>query len=380
MGCSKKACLKIVIKLCFLLVLLVLFFKVYFINQVTDFAKGLSTVSTRYEHPESIEPPTITICFNEAFKTSVAENYGINSTYDIAIPKFEYPYDEVTYKLDRDFELALWMDTFNGQSTYLHQGLNSLEYKSETYEFFVDYVQTLFQARCTKIMPKFTVNETPFFIHTQVTLKSSLKHKDQPTGFEMYLTSNDTWQGILGDYWIFQPARISMGFKETYSKQVATLSLMKVLIRNGVDSQSKCIKNVIFQLEKCGLDCNPWVSYDKERPMCSAEVFKRNENAEICAEAAFSNVTCFKPKELLFYSPIISNPRYHRKVQGPTIEVSLDIINNLTEIREEILITETHDFIGSLGGSLGMFFGFAIISWIFTGIDKIFEKLTRLSM
>ena len=55
-------------------------------------------------------------------------------------------------------------------------------------------------------------------------------------------------------------------------------------------------------------------------------------------------------------------------------------MTNIIEIREEKLITETHDFIGSLGGSLGMFFGFAIISWIFTGIDKIFEKLTWLSM
>lgn len=73
-----KSCLKNSVRLGLLFTLLVLFFKVYFVDQVTDFAKGLSTVTTTYEYPNTIEPPTMIVCFNEAFKTSVGNVYQIN--------------------------------------------------------------------------------------------------------------------------------------------------------------------------------------------------------------------------------------------------------------------------------------------------------------
>ena len=385
MGCSKKICPKSIIKICFLLGLLFIFFKVYFINQVTDFAKGLSTVSTRYEHPESLEPPTITICFNEAFKTSVAKKYGINDTYDIANPKFDYPYDEVTYKLNRDFRLIAWIEegiNEHADFTQLQKGPNTVRYKNESYEFFVDFVQTFFNAKCTKIMPKFMVKEFPFYVHVQVVLKSFPRHEDQPTGLKIYLTSNDTWQGILADQWVsFQPTILNIDFKETYSKEVAFISPKLLLFKNGVDSPTKCVQRINLQVEKCGFECNPWISYDQDKQMCSIDDMENNKNGSECLQATILLYhNCLNPKKALLYHPTITTPRYYKKIQDPTIEVSLDIMTNIIEIREEKLITETHDFIGSLGGSLGMFFGFAIISWIFTGIDKIFEKLTQFFM
>ena len=97
---------------------------------------------------------------------------------------------------------------------------------------------------------------------------------------------------------------------------------------------------------------------------------------DICADLAFVYYleNCGKPKEALIFKPTISTPRFHRKIQIPTIEIILAFFSNRMEIREEKLITEIHDFIGSLGGSLGMFFGFSIISWIALGIDKIFQR------
>ena len=251
MKCCNKSCLKLTVKASLCVVLLVLFFKVYFINQVTDFAKGLSTVTTRYEYPETIEPPTVIICFDKPFKTSVANYYGVNGTDDIANPKTIFSYDEITYKLGRDFELVSWdWDWATSQysnQTILHEGLNTIEPS-----YFVDFVQTYFNARCTKITPKFSLQDLPYSLYFKVMIKSgSLKNKeDHPTRLKLYLTSNDTWQGIFWDSWsIFKPTILEINFEETYSKKVAVLAPTKLFFKDGVDSQSKCIGNNVYLLK-----------------------------------------------------------------------------------------------------------------------------------
>lgn len=370
---GKKSCLQLAVKICLLLVLTILFFKVYFINQVTDFAKGLSTVTTSFEYPESFEPPTITICFDEAFKTSAATRYGINSTFDLVHPKTMFPYDEVVYKLDRDFEIVL--GEF-GPGPSLHKGLN--EYDNEM-GIFVDFVQTAFYARCTKLTPNFELQSGPTFeyIHVQVILKADLKDEDRPTGLKMYLTSNDSWLSILGDQWnAFQPSVLKMDFKETYNMQLAYLSPSKLLFKHGVASQAKCLDEIKLEMEKCGFDCNPGFPFDSEKSTCLNDNWITNQTLSECArylDSLYANI-CVYPKEALIFNPTISTPRYHRKIQNPTIEIGLHISRNKMEIREEKLVTQTHDLIGSLGGSLGMFFGFSIISWMFAGINKIFER------
>ena len=357
---------------------MVLFFKVYFINQVTDFTKGLSTVTTRYEYPETIEPPTVIICFDNPFKTSIGNDYGINSTYDIALPKSDFPYDEITYKLGRDFELVVrhWnVSTFQySNPTILHEGLNSLK----KFAFFVEHIHTYYNARCTKITPNFVISEFPLYIYFNVIINSNnLKNKeDHPTGLKLYLTSNDTWQGIIWDKWnVFQPTILEIDFKDTIIKKKLVLSPKKLLFKTGVDSISKCFEDIVLQLEKCGLECNPSVN---KKPICSFEDIKTNESSySNCGGLMAHNLfvkNCAKPNEALIFTPAITTPKIITKVKNSTIILKLEILNNQMEVREEKLITEIHDFIGSLGGSLGMFFGFSIISWIALGIDKIFQR------
>merc|ERR1712062_271244 len=205
MNSRNKSCLKLFVRAGLLIILLVSFFKVYFVDQVTDFAKGLSTVTTTFEYPNTIEPPTMILCFNEAFKTSVGKAYQINSTYDVADPKSNFSYDEVIYQLDRDFEIM---------------GLNTLKHNDEEYLFLVDFVQTYFSSRCTKITPQFEFSQFPFnLLSIKVILKTE-NTEDRPTGLKLYLTSNDTWQGILWDSWeTFQPTILEFDFEETFSRK-----------------------------------------------------------------------------------------------------------------------------------------------------------------
>ena len=85
--------------------------------------------------------------------------------------------------------------------------------------------------------------------------------------------------------------------------------------------------------------------------MCPYEDLQTYEKAFVCADFAFKYYleNCGKPKEALIFNPTISTPRYHRKIQVPTIEIMMSFFSNRIQIREEKLITEIHDFIGSLG-------------------------------
>ena len=247
MNSRNKSCLKLFVRAGLLIILLVSFFKVYFVDQVTDFAKGLSTVTTTYEYPNTIEPPTMILCFNEAFKTSVGKAYQINSTYDVADPKSNFSYDEVIYQLDRDFEIMVGSIYLDGDMTInnyvnLHKGLNTLKHNDEEYVFLVDFVQTYFSSRCTKITPQFEFSQFPFnLLSIKVILKTE-NTEDHPTGLKLYLTSNDTWQGILWDSWeTFQPTILEFDFEETFNRKVVLLSPIKLLFKDGVHSQSKCI-------------------------------------------------------------------------------------------------------------------------------------------
>ena len=178
----------------------------------------------------------------------------------------------------------------------------------------------------------------------------------------MYLTSNDTWQAILRDSWHrFRPTILNIDFLQTYSKIVVVLSYTKIKFKHGIESAKTCIKDILTRLNNCGMNCNPGVAYSSDQDMC---IFQQLQSSQCQNGSLQQYFDCLNPKEALIFNPTITKPYFHQVVKNPTIE-------------EEKIITETHDFIGSLGGSLGMFFGFSLISWIFTWIDKIFEHFDR---
>ena len=162
------------------------------------------------------------------------------------------------------------------------------------------------------------------------------------------------------------------------SEKNVELRLAKEIFTNGEDFQSKCLKAIIYDLEICGIHCNPWISFDNEKSMCTRDWWQNaTEPEKTCGWNAYWKYkeNCIYPKQVLIFNPAISTPppRPDQTLLKNAIEINLSILKFRLEVREEKRITEPHDFIGSLGGSLGMFFGFSIISWIFAGIDKIFE-------
>ena len=58
-------------------ILLILFYVGYFRLVFTQFSKQQTNTITYDESFKSAEPPTITICFDPAFKSSVLESYNV---------------------------------------------------------------------------------------------------------------------------------------------------------------------------------------------------------------------------------------------------------------------------------------------------------------
>mgnify|MGYP002044766757 CR=1 FL=1 len=79
-----------------------------------------------------------------------------------------------------------------------------------------------------------------------------------------------------------------------------------------------------------------------------------------------------KKKFLSFFGDLTKKRQYH---QGNDTLFDFDIWSMTKEIKEEIDIITLSDLIGSIGGSLGMFFGFSISASAFYLMEKCIMKV-----
>ena len=67
--------------------------------------------------------------------------------------------------------------------------------------------------------------------------------------------------------------------------------------------------------------------------------------------------------------------KWDKYEQDNATYLNIDISNSTVEIREEVYFITIEGLIGSLGGSLGMFFGFSIFAYILYLVDKCIAKV-----
>ena len=80
------------------------------IEQMSDYLTKRTTVTSRTETFKVLEPPTITICMEPVFKTSIAKQFEIfhsTDVHNIDIPNFAFSetFSKLSYILNRDYEL-----------------------------------------------------------------------------------------------------------------------------------------------------------------------------------------------------------------------------------------------------------------------------------
>ena len=362
---QKVKWIKVGLRVVVYLLLLALFSYFYMVEQMSDFFKGRTTLTSRKEEVDELEAPTTTICMSPSMKKSVTKQLGFYHAV-IGVPNdTTYPeaMAQTNFLLDKDYELFLGFvnpeDHF--RKTKLHIGENKVNGR----KFLVDSIITSGHGTCTKIQPLFSHSQlSVFYIWTK--FNSSLLKEDKPRNVLFYFTSKDTWQGVLTDIWTqFKPCKVSVS--SDFPFVWFTARSKEFLKGDGVANSEQCWLEK-FQHFNCPVKCQP-VSYTSSLPMCntSEQLFC------ILDEIEKKNLLgmCHKKKHGLYFegeSMEIENVPVDDGHDWRLLGFSFAEMSK--QIEEEVDVITMPGLIGSVGGSLGMFFGFSISAFVFCLLDK----------
>ena len=385
---------KTLCKLILFLILAVLFVMFYMKDQMTDYLMNRTTISTRFEEVKRLEYPTLTICISYGQKPSIARHLGLSLNYDILgygiseeflkeanAKNLSEVFEKVSYILDRDFEITYSFGFENKNQNNpkkMEVGKNHFTLNRNGSEvvlnFTVEAIQTMQYATCYKIEGSGVNAATvPFHSHFNLTQLVD-KKEDRSKGIYVLLTDGNTWTGITRSVWPqFTPTKIYIPFDSSFHE--LKIRSKEHYFSQGVDDTKDCMTSLLSN-SSCQPKCN-LLSYDnfdpcvlpKESRCMLDEFFDNFEEAE----------KCFKPKRAMTFD--VEHAIFHNHAIEQTnepsdmVQVYLGMWSTKKEINEEIRIITESSLIGSLGGSLGMFFGFSIFTHLLYFLDKLADRM-----
>ena len=367
-----KVSLQILCEIISFLVCLVLFISVYFYPQIDAFIKGRYTLTNSFVEAEALEFPTITICMNTGQKKSVRQKFDLwaHDTiffHDMEDKSLIEVYNEMSYELGRDFDIFLNNDetpvslgklNFTGISGYDEITGGTME---------VIEVRTM-EGKCYSIIPKFEVVKD-YGIDIGIFMSSSLKAIDFPISIQLIFTSNKTWVNVADQSWPqIAPSIQFLKFGQAYSD--FSVNLVEYYFNDGNENITECQTSLALKTN-CSTKCHILSGYDL--PTCqNSEDFQCVHTMKGIAKKEWTR--CQMVKKFNVYSiartdaspPLNAGPQYCNFYVG--------MYSMVKQIREEIRIISVPDLIGSVGGSLGMFFGFSFAATCSFWIKKIFSN------
>ena len=125
----------------------------YLKGQLSNYIKGRTTISSRFEEATEFEWPTVTLCMSSPQKASIANANGFTCSCNAfskepnnqtLLERFE----ELSYMLDKDFTIQI---TKREGKEWYSQWKNV----EETSDFEVKVIRTTLHGTCYKFEPKF---------------------------------------------------------------------------------------------------------------------------------------------------------------------------------------------------------------------------------
>ena len=142
--------------------------------------------------------------------------------------------------------------------------------------------------------------------------------------------------------------------------------------RNGTENSELCWQNHIPDLD-CDFKCQ-YQSFATHLPKCQTP----NQSHCMFSKADSKNLFTIcnsKKKGVTFKGQLSKEEKYDKSDNVSTINVGIYSMSK--EVREEVDIITFSELIGSIGGSLGMFFGFSISAYVFYVVDAMIMKAMR---
>ena len=131
-------------------------------------------------------------------------------------------------------------------------------------------------------------------------------------------------------------------------------------------SYESCILNIIKNDPK-NFWCFPtlfnFIDFLRELPTCDNLEDIWHFLKTIWSSKKLDFIKCLKPKVANIYEPtVFITKKSENETKSRTMGFRFFGGSNLKKIEEEIYVISATSFIGSIGGSLGLFFGFSILS------------------
>ena len=362
------------------LTLFTLFVIFYLYGQVTEFIKGGTTFTRTFAKIEDGLPaPTMILCM-PGIKENVAEKYGyapgiLSLYYDEkeSYKKFnKTPLEvakEMSFLLDLDFDLTI--SFLLAESYPLHLGLNS---PIKDGSIFVRLIMTN-SGICYLLQPTYKIKESdsPWFQLQIMPTSSYYESVRHIWPIQLYFAANQTWQGIHLISWQYLSVpRISIYFSKA---DETIVEIMPSLIRfqNGVDDVQQCMMDLLIKTN-CSQLCYPMMynlMHDYGWPDCKTY-------EEMQCMNVFNNPImegrlglCLRPTEaMIFKVQEVTSRQSHTD----DINVWFKYSTEQLEVKEEIPTLGFTTFIGSIGGSLGLFLGFSCYDYI----SRLIKRVTSL--
>ena len=372
---------KLCFKLSFYLVLLILYIKYYFVESVIELVKGRTAFSGKIEAVKEMALPTTTICFKPYFKSSLSQKHNINSMIsmlendDIA-NKWEM-FETLSYSLGKDIFLeAYWLKGNVLNTQVLNEGIN--EFNKGTVE--ISPVATLRHGQCYLIKKDYNVSvEKVTYFALKVTTNPTLPLIDIPLEYEITMTSPDGWYGLIADDWpYFEPTTFSISTQHSkHYEWAAVMVPTKLHFKRGHEDIKECLKEFVHNLT-CETKCYPVVfNTVPDLGPCNNLLDHKCMYDQGVNQEKIKMVSCLRPTVTMQYrtQPLVYD--WKQSLTNTSILLWIWYDSNQLEMKTEANVMDIRDFLGSVGGSLGLFLGFSLFTYLSLFLDTLFQKISK---
>ena len=320
--------------------------------------QGGTTLSSRTEKVEILEAPYLTLCFQPSFKPLMLQKHGLPN--DIGSFKQLYNaleemdmemYENLSYAYKKDFGIKLEL--------IKEEAIN----ENKPIDFEIQKVITSRSGLCHLIKYNANVSVNGEKIRLQYGYKGL--NSDKPESAKILLSSPNGWHGIIMDDWpSFDPSisKIPIENRDYFVK----VSQTDYHYMTGTNNFDQCLVEQISRNSDCETECYPFMfNFLPNYTLCNSEEYP-------CMHYMLYKYRyeCLQSLTNVQYRTILYSG-YKHKAKRSRFRFVIYFDKPTKDIKEEVLIGTTGSFIGSVGGSLGLFLGFSFFGHLSEIIGKL---------
>ena len=202
--------------------------------------------------------------------------------------------------------------------------------------------------------------------------------------WHLYITGKNNWHGLLNlaytidDY--FHTGFDLIPNSSVVQRMSVNVSPTQFYKIDGVEKADECFVNYLKK-SNCSKVCLPILfnflseslpfCAKNENYICMLDYFRKTGMAELpCYYENQKIITKYRGEYSVTEFSDVSYVEY------PRIWITMKQ-SGLTVFEERYIMT-TADFIGSVGGSLGLFLGFSFFTYASDALDKVFDRIDRM--